>query len=380
MVLNKQRSLPSPLAVSIPATNLWTFDVFLSCDHENIFSSHLYHKLQSRRIFTFFGRNTTTPLELFGAIEESRFAIVVLSQNYASSPQRLNELTKILECMKDRNRILPIFHDVNLSHVQKQKDSFGKAFDEHLKRFHDDLAKVEAWRDALTKVCNFAGWTSNDRNEVEVIEEITEALWNKLHFRHSPKEKLHPTRTFLESSHLVALANISSPQQNREHDKPKKITDARATPVEWIFLLTNLGLEILSAAFDQASSPSKPHYALFGVLFAIAAMFVCIWELIHKGINEKVVLKKFGKLWWYYYPDPHESTPFGTLPDIYGLIGGISQCICSITQYVYFSWHADSPIKLSLLPAIFLLCLAGSRLNRNRNHGQTVGPKSLDKD
>ncbi|KAM5562363.1 hypothetical protein ABKV19_017539 [Rosa sericea] len=341
MVLNKQRSLPSPLAVSIPATNLWTFDVFLSCDHENIFSSHLYHKLQSRRIFTFFGRNTTSPLELFGAIEESRFAIVVLSQNYASSPQRLNELTKILECMKDRNRILPIFHDVNLSHVQKQKDSFGKAFDEHLKRFHDDLSKVEAWRDALTKVCNFAGWTSNDRNEVEVIEEITEALWNKLHFRQSPKEKLHPTYTFLESTHL-------------------------ATPVEWIFLLTNLGLEILSAAFDQASSPSKPHYALFGTLFAIAAMFICIWELIHKGIKGKVVLKKFGKLWWYYYPHPHESTPFGTLPDIYGLIGGISQCICSITQYVYFSWHADSPIKLSLLPAIFLLCLAGSRLKKSK--------------
>ena len=65
--------------------------------------------------------------------------------------------------MKDRNRILPIFHDVNVSHVQKQKGTFEKAFNKLQERFHDALAKVDAWRDALTKVCNFAGWTSNDR-------------------------------------------------------------------------------------------------------------------------------------------------------------------------------------------------------------------------
>ncbi|KAL6218140.1 hypothetical protein ACLB2K_011357 [Fragaria x ananassa] len=116
MVLKKQRvSIPFPLRISIPSASLWAVDVFLSCDHEDIFCSHLYHKLQSRGICTFldgheFARNTT-PLELYGAIEESRFAIVVLSQNYASSPRRLNELSKTLECMKDRNRILPIFHD-----------------------------------------------------------------------------------------------------------------------------------------------------------------------------------------------------------------------------------------------------------------------------
>lgn len=371
MVLNKQGAISIPLAVSIPVASLWAFDVFLSCDHEDIFPSHLYHKLHSRGISTFqqdgqeFEKNTPSPLELFGAIEESRFAIVILSQNYASSPQRLNELSKILECMKDRNRILPIFHAVNVSHVQKQKGTFEKAFDKHQETFHDDLAKVNAWRDSLTKVCNFAGWTSNDRNEVEVIEEITEALWNKLHSILDPEEKVHPTFTLLESTqNLVAITRISSTQENRVSDEPKHITEA--TSVEWIFLLINLGLETLSAAFDQASSPNKPQYALFGMLFAIAAMFTCIWELIHKGINEKVVLKKFGKLWWYYYPHPDDSRPFGTLPDIYGLIGGISQCICSITQYIYFSWHADSPIKLSLLPAIFLLCLAGSRLNKNR--------------
>ncbi|KAM5562366.1 hypothetical protein ABKV19_017542 [Rosa sericea] len=368
MVLDKRRA-SLPLRISIPFTSLWGYDVFLSCEHEDIFSSHLYHKLQSRGISTSqdgqeCARNTRTPLELFGAIEESRFAVIVLSQNYASSPRRLNELSKILECMKDRNRILPVFHDVNLFHVQKQEGIFEKAFDKHEEWFQDDSEKVQAWRDALTEVCNFAGWTTNDRNEVQVIEEITEALWNKLHSRLGPTEKLHPTATH----NLVAFTSISVNEDYRDHNRPINITDVTATSVERNFLITSLGLEILSASFDQASSSSKPHYALFGMLFSIAALFTCIWELIYKGIKNRVALKKFGKLWWFYYPHPHNSMPFGTLLEIYGLIGSIAQCICSITQYIYFSWHADSPIKLSLLPAIFILCLASSRLNRNQNH------------
>ncbi|XP_062019741.1 TMV resistance protein N-like isoform X6 [Rosa rugosa] len=148
--------------------------------------------------------------------------------------------------MKDRNRILPIFHDVNLFHVQKQRGTFEKAFDKHEERFQDYLEKVQAWRDALTKVCNFAGWTSNDRNEVQVIEEIAEALWNKLHSRLSPMEKLPPTSIH----NLVAFTSISVNEDYRDHNHPIHITDMTATSVEWNFLITNLGLEILSAAFD----------------------------------------------------------------------------------------------------------------------------------
>ncbi|XP_021810206.1 uncharacterized protein KIAA2012-like isoform X3 [Prunus avium] len=64
------------------------------------------------------------------------------------------------------------------------------------------------------------------------------------------------------------------------YDEPIKAISESA---EWIFLAINLGLEMLSAAFDQASSPRKPHYALFGMLLAIAAVLISIWELIYKG-------------------------------------------------------------------------------------------------
>ncbi|XP_034215514.1 mediator of RNA polymerase II transcription subunit 15-like [Prunus dulcis] len=140
---------------------------------------------------------------------------------------------------------------------------------------------------------------------------------------------------------------------------------------EWIFLATNLGLEILSAACDQASSPRRPHFALFGMLLAIAAVFISIGELINRGKREGVVLRRRGMLWWFYHQSPPPYTPFGTLPDIYGVVAGISQCICSIAQYVYCLRHADSPFKASLLPAIFLICLVGSRLSNNRMNAST---------
>ncbi|ONI05537.1 hypothetical protein PRUPE_5G011800 [Prunus persica] len=140
---------------------------------------------------------------------------------------------------------------------------------------------------------------------------------------------------------------------------------------EWIFLATNLGLEMLSAACDQASSPRRPHFALFGMLLAIAAVFISIGELVYRGKRERVVLRRRGMLWWFYHPPPPRHAPFGTLPDIYGVVAGISQCICSIVQYVYCLRHADSPFKASLLPAIFLICLVGSRLSNKRMNANT---------
>ncbi|XP_021833296.1 putative calcium-transporting ATPase 11, plasma membrane-type isoform X2 [Prunus avium] len=146
-------------------------------------------------------------------------------------------------------------------------------------------------------------------------------------------------------------------------DKKRQI---QASSVEWAFLLSALCLEILSLAFDQASSPSKPHYALFGMILAIAAVLICIWELIDKGKRERVVLRQWGRLWWFYYPDPPPRL-FGTVLNFYGLVGGIAQCICSTVQYVFFLRHADNPIKVSLWPAIFVICLGAKRLNDNRN-------------
>ncbi|KAL6132290.1 hypothetical protein ACLB2K_070661 [Fragaria x ananassa] len=150
----------------------WKYDVFLSFRGEDTrkgFTDYLYDKLQWRGIRTLrddphLERGTTISQELFTAIEQSRFAIIVLSPNYATSTWCLLELSKILECMEERGSILPIFYEV-----------------EHEEKFGEGNKEVEGWRDALTKVANLAGWSSkNYRYETELIKEIVQVLWSRV--------------------------------------------------------------------------------------------------------------------------------------------------------------------------------------------------------
>ncbi|CAL9020272.1 unnamed protein product [Prunus brigantina] len=202
MALSTQRDsafLPSP-DQSAPQPN---YDVFLSFRGEDTrlsFVSHLYHELQFKGIKTFkdepkLERGTPISSELFNAIEESRLAIVVLSTNYASSSWCLDELTKILQCMKSKGTILPVFYNVDPSHVRKQSGSFADAFADHEKRFREDIDKVKRWRDALTEVANLSGIDSKNECERKLIEKIVEWVWSKMH------------RTFklLDSTELVGI-------------------------------------------------------------------------------------------------------------------------------------------------------------------------------
>ncbi|XP_004307463.1 PREDICTED: TMV resistance protein N-like [Fragaria vesca subsp. vesca] len=183
-------ALSTQVRASTDSAFPWKYDVFLSFRGEDTrkgFTDYLYDKLKWRGIRTFrddpeLERGATISPELISAIEQSRFAIVVLSPNYASSTWCLLELCKILDCMEKRGTILPVFYEVNPSDVRHQRDSFAEAFDEHEEKFGEDSEEVEGWRDALTKVGNLAGWNSKDyRYETELIKEIVQALWSKVH-------------------------------------------------------------------------------------------------------------------------------------------------------------------------------------------------------
>ena len=80
----------SPSSSSTPQ---WKYDVFLSFrgeDTRNSFTDHLYVALRQKGIITFrdeekLERGKSISPELLKAIEESRFVIVILSKNYATS-------------------------------------------------------------------------------------------------------------------------------------------------------------------------------------------------------------------------------------------------------------------------------------------------------
>ena len=93
--------------------------------------------MQRSGIFTFrdnerLERGKSISPEMLKAIEESRFAIVILSKNYAFSTWCMDELAKIIQCMKEMEMtVLPIFYEVDPSDVRKQMGTFAQAFAEH---------------------------------------------------------------------------------------------------------------------------------------------------------------------------------------------------------------------------------------------------------
>ena len=157
----------SLLTSSSSSSRRWIYDVFLSFrgkDTRNSFTRHLYVALQRSGIFTFrdnekLERGKSISSELLKSIEESRFAIVILSRNYASSTWCLEELTKIIQCMKEKEMtVLPIFYEVDPSDERKQKGTFAQAFVECKERFKENIEKVQTWRAALSEVANLSEW------------------------------------------------------------------------------------------------------------------------------------------------------------------------------------------------------------------------------
>ncbi|KAF3432373.1 hypothetical protein FNV43_RR27113 [Rhamnella rubrinervis] len=155
-------------------------DVFLSFRVEDTGSgltNYLYNALEEKGITTFRydHRKTNTSLSPFQAIEESRFAIVVFSNNYASSTRCLDELAMIFECMNKPAglTIYPVFYHVNPTHVEEH-------FAEHEQGFRDNMEKVDRWREALTRVANLTGWDLRNRHETDFIKEIVIDIFEKL--------------------------------------------------------------------------------------------------------------------------------------------------------------------------------------------------------
>lgn len=144
---------------SSSTNRLWIYDVFISFrgeDTRKTFVSHLDKALFARGIATFKDNRKlevgdSIPDELCSAIGASRFAVVVISENYATSSWCLDELQQIME--DEEIEVVPIFYGVKPSQVRYQLGGFS------LERYQDsELAdKVPRWRKALTDIGNIKG-------------------------------------------------------------------------------------------------------------------------------------------------------------------------------------------------------------------------------
>ncbi|KAL1193483.1 putative disease resistance protein RPP1 [Cardamine amara subsp. amara] len=132
--------------------------VFLSYRREDTgrtFVSHLYRSLNQKRIPTYKDENQQTTRdgrispEVAKAIRESKIAIVVISENYASSVWCLNVLAEIIE-NSGLSNIKTVFYEVDPADLTRPTGKFADDF-----RRHEAIQipeTVNRWRNALERL------------------------------------------------------------------------------------------------------------------------------------------------------------------------------------------------------------------------------------
>ncbi|RZB61997.1 TMV resistance protein N isoform B [Glycine soja] len=168
------------------------YDVFLSFrgeDTRHAFTGHLYKALHDKGIHTFIDdeklqRGEEITPALMEAIQDSRVAITVLSERYASSSFCLDELATILDQRK-RLLVIPVFYKVDPSDVRYQKGSYGEALAKLETRYQHDPEKLQKWKMALKQVADLSGYhfKEGDGYEFNFIEKIVEQVSREINPR-----------------------------------------------------------------------------------------------------------------------------------------------------------------------------------------------------
>ncbi|CAJ2633251.1 TMV resistance protein N-like [Trifolium pratense] len=153
---------------------------FIGEDTHYSFTGFLYQVLCQGGFKTFMddgGLQTGDQISpsLLNAIEASRLSIIVLSENYVNSSWCLEELVKILECMKLKNQLVwPIFYKVEPSDIRHLRKHYGKDMAHHENNFGINSERVQKWKSALFEVSNLSEKTYTIGYEYEFIQKIVE--------------------------------------------------------------------------------------------------------------------------------------------------------------------------------------------------------------
>jgi hypothetical protein len=146
--------------------NEFLYDVFLSFRGEDTrhgFTGNLWKALNDHGVRTFMDdeelrKGDEITKSLLQAIEDSKIAIVVLSKNYATSSFCLEELSKILDSMKDKadRFFMPIFYKVDPSDIRKLQKSYGEAMAKHMANSNSN-PNIDKWKASLNQVASLCG-------------------------------------------------------------------------------------------------------------------------------------------------------------------------------------------------------------------------------
>ncbi|KAL3746682.1 hypothetical protein ACJRO7_015611 [Eucalyptus globulus] len=160
----------SPTSITFPAN----YEVFLSFrgpDTRKDFTDCLYTSLTEKGICVF-RDNEELPVgkkirpSLTEAIKQSKIAIPIISEDYASSKSCLMELQQILECRENNDQmIIPIFYHVNISDVKHLTGSFGESFNKLVKNERVGTERIDVWRKAFQDIGEMKGYNLTEMND-----------------------------------------------------------------------------------------------------------------------------------------------------------------------------------------------------------------------
>ncbi|GKD22441.1 NB-ARC domains-containing protein [Tanacetum coccineum] len=152
---------------SLKSTNhTWSYDVFVSYeggDNIQSFVDHLFRDFKRKAICAFkeddhVRRGEERSPQVFRAIEQSRFLVVILSEGFASSPYCLRELVKIIEYkekLQEKYEIIILYHNCKPEMAVKQTENYEATFGNHEKLVKREVPK---WKEALIKAVNLPRW------------------------------------------------------------------------------------------------------------------------------------------------------------------------------------------------------------------------------
>lgn len=144
------------------------YDVFVSFRgedaHEN-FTSFLHASLNRGKIKSYIdigSRRDEISGPFLQFIGQTKMSLIIFTKGYASSSWCLDELVHILRCREtNRQIVVPVFYDMNPSHIRQQTGSYGAAFFKHETRVKNHK-KVQAWRAALNVAAGLCGWDTRN--------------------------------------------------------------------------------------------------------------------------------------------------------------------------------------------------------------------------
>ncbi|XP_055813179.1 TMV resistance protein N-like [Solanum dulcamara] len=228
------------------SSKIHKYDAFLSFRGEDIrrtFVSHLYNALIQRRIDVFkdderLETGKSIHDELPKAIEESKFAIVIFSESYASSKWCLEELAHIIKCRKELDQIvIPIFYNVKPSDVSHQNPPFAESFSEHEKKYKDDMEKIQRWRDAFAVSGKISGYhLQNYKDEADCIKKVVDKLISLLHIESDEDDDEISSvgiRGMGAKSPILIDGGKMSISSDKKTGKKCFMIAARALDIEW---------------------------------------------------------------------------------------------------------------------------------------------------